>query len=99
MGAQITCDALLRPINVRDADRSSGHEAMAVHVATQVVVWTLAVVACTTIIMYNPLFASLWPILTGQLWIFGTVQSQPAMPGDIYTIACCKRDVLKNAQR
>ena len=49
------------------ADRSSGHEAMAARVATQVVVWTLAVVACTTIVMYNPLFASLWPILTGAL--------------------------------
>ncbi|CAK0785417.1 hypothetical protein CVIRNUC_008626 [Coccomyxa viridis] len=38
---------------------------MAVHIATQVVVWALAVMACTTIIMYNPLFSSLWPILTG----------------------------------
>ena len=74
------CDASLSAIAVRNADWSSGHEAMAVHIATQVVVWTLAVMACTTIILYNPLFASLWPILTGQSCNCGTVHSQPAMP-------------------
>ena len=78
--AQMLCDGSLSPIAVRNADWSSGHEAMAVHIATQVVVWTLAVMACTTIIMYNPLFSSLWPILTGQSCNCGTVQIEPAMP-------------------
>ncbi len=38
---------------------------MAAHLSAHVVLWTVGALACLTVIMYNPLVAHLWPILTG----------------------------------
>lgn len=38
---------------------------MVAHLSAHVVLWTVGALACLTVIMYNPLVARLWPILTG----------------------------------
>ena len=38
---------------------------MVAHLSAHVVLWTVGALACLTVIMYNPLIAHLWPILTG----------------------------------
>ena len=38
---------------------------MAAHLSAHLVLWTLGALACLTVIMYNPLIARLWPIVTG----------------------------------
>ena len=38
---------------------------MAAHFSAHLVLWLLAVLACLTVVLYNPIFARLWPMLTG----------------------------------
>ena len=44
--------------------------AMAAHLSAHVVLWTVGALACLTVIMYNPLVAHLWPILTGTRTLY-----------------------------
>ena len=38
---------------------------MAVHFSAHLVLWPLAVLACLTVVLYNPIFSA-WPMLTGD---------------------------------
>ncbi|CAL5224204.1 g6847 [Coccomyxa viridis] len=54
---------------------------MAAHLSAHVMLWTVGALACLTVIMYNPLVAHLWPILTGTC---SPVLQPEARWGDIW---------------